>query len=171
VSERLATIRPYRPTDHSACRQLWVELTEHHRDLYDDPGLGGSDPGAAFEEYLTRLDLSGVWVAEHAEDGVVGLVGLLLKGRAGEVEPVVVRQASRGRGIGTELLTHVAEEARRRGLRFLTISPVSRNLSAIRCFHAAGYGVLSAVELTLDLGERGHEWRDGLELHDLRFQV
>jgi GNAT superfamily N-acetyltransferase len=165
----VASIRPYRPTDHSACRQLWVELTDHHRDLYDDPGLGGQDPGSGFEEYLTRLDLSGVWVAEHPEDGVVGLVGLLLKGRAGELEPVVVSQAHRGQGIGRELLTHVAEEARRRGLQNLTISPVSRNVSAIHCFHAAGYRVLSAVELTLDLGQRGHEWRDGLELHDVRF--
>jgi N-acetylglutamate synthase-like GNAT family acetyltransferase len=165
----MVSIRPYRPTDHGACRQLWAELIEHHQDLYGDPGFGGHDPGSAFEEYLTRLDLSGLWVAEHPSDGVVGLVGLRLKGRAGEVEPVVVGQAHRGQGIGQELLTHVAEEARRRGLQNLMISPVSRNVSAIRCFHAAGYRVLSAVELTLDLRQRDHEWRDGLELHDLRF--
>jgi GNAT superfamily N-acetyltransferase len=165
----LAAVRPYRPTDHGACRQLWAELTEHHRELYDDPTLGGADPGAAFEEYLTRIDLSGVWVADHAEDGVVGLVGLLLKGRAGEVEPVVVGAAHRGEGIGKTLLTHVADQARRRGLKYLTITPVSRNLSAIQCLHAAGYDVLSGVELTLDLARRNHQWRDGLELHDLRF--
>jgi GNAT superfamily N-acetyltransferase len=162
-------IRPYRPTDHSACRGLWAELTENERELYDDPTIGGADPGAAFEEYLTRIDLSGVWVAENGEDGVVGLVGLLLKGRAGEVEPVVVGQRYRGQGIGKALLGHVAEEARRRGLKYLTISPASRNVAAIRCFHAAGYGVLSGVELTLDLGRRNFPWQDGLELHDLRF--
>jgi GNAT superfamily N-acetyltransferase len=165
----LAAVRPYRPTDHSACRRLWAELTEHHRELYDDPSLGGSDPGAAFEEYLTRIDLSGVWVAEHVEDGVVGFVGLLLKGRAGEVEPVVVAAAHRGKGIGKALLAHVADQARRRGLRYLTVTPVSRNVSAIQCLHAAGYEVLSGVELTLDLARRNHQWRDGLELHDLRF--
>jgi GNAT superfamily N-acetyltransferase len=164
-----AAVRPYRPTDHGPCRQLWAELTEHHRGLYDDPTLGGVDPGAAFDEYLTRLDVSGVWVADHPEDGVIGLVGLLLKGRAGEVEPVVVSPPHRGQGIGRALLTHVAEEARRRGLKYLTTTPVSRNLSAIQCLHAAGYEVLSGVELTLDLSRRSHEWRDGLELHDLRF--
>jgi GNAT superfamily N-acetyltransferase len=164
-----AAVRPYRPTDHSAGRRLWEELTEHHRELYDDPGLGGADPGAGFDEYLTRLDVSGVWVADHPEDGVVGLVGLLLKGRAGVVEPVVVGERHRGRGIGRALLGHLAEEARRRGLRYLTITPVARNVSAIQSLHAAGYEVISGVELTLDLARRNHEWRDGLELHDLRF--
>lgn len=164
------TIRPYRPADHHACRLLWAQLTEHHRQLYDDPELGGADPGSGFEEYLTRLDLSGLWVADDADDGVVGLVGLVLKGQAGEVEPVVVSEARRRQGIGRALLRHVADEARRRGLRSLTVSPVSRNLSAIRCLHAAGYGVLSGVELTLDLGQRGHDWQDGLDLHELRFR-
>jgi GNAT superfamily N-acetyltransferase len=165
----MAAVRPYRPTDHSACRRLWEELTEHHRELYDDPDLGGADPGAAFDEYLTRLDVSGVWVADDPEDGVVGLVGLVLTGRAGEVEPVVVSGSRRGQGIGRALLEHVAAEARRRGLKYLTVTPVSRNVSAIQCLHAAGYEVLSGIELTLDLSRRNHEWRDGLELHDLRF--
>jgi GNAT superfamily N-acetyltransferase len=165
----MAAVRPYRPTDHSPCRRLWEELTEHHRELYDDPDLGGADPGAAFEEYLTRLDVSGVWVADDPEDGVVGLVGLVLTGRAGEVEPVVVAESHRGQGIGKSLLEYVAAEARRRGLKYLTVTPVSRNVSAIQCLHAAGYEVLSGIELTLDLSRRNHDWRDGLELHDLRF--
>jgi GNAT superfamily N-acetyltransferase len=164
-----ATIRPYRPVDHRACRDLWAELTEHHRDLYDDQSLGGADPGAGFEEYLTRLDLTGLWVADHAEDGVVGMVGLLLKGRAGEVEPVVVTQRRRGRGIGSALLDHVAQVARRRGMAQLTVTPMSRNEMAIRCLYAAGYGALSRVTLTLDLDPRGHEWQEGLDLHGLRF--
>jgi GNAT superfamily N-acetyltransferase len=164
------TIRSYRPGDHSAGRQLWVELAERHRALYDDPGFGGADPGAAFEDYLTRLDLSGMWVADHAEDGVVGLVGLIMKGRAGEVEPVVVTESHRGQGIGRALLGHVADEARRRGLAYLTISPESRNVDAIRSLHAAGYDVLSALQLTLDLGRREHAWRQDIDIHELRFR-
>jgi GNAT superfamily N-acetyltransferase len=167
------TVRPYRPSDHGAGRRLWGELTRQHQRLYGGAtgrDGGGDDTGAAFEEYLTRLDLSGVWVAEHPDDGVVGLVGLIMRGRVGEVEPVVVSAPHRGRGIGRRLLEHVADEARRRGLSSLTISPASRNVEAIRCLHAAGYDVLSSVELTLDLGERGRQWRDGLELHELRFR-
>jgi GNAT superfamily N-acetyltransferase len=81
----------------------------------------------------------------------------------------VVGSRHRGQGIGKALLEHVADEARRRGLKYLTVSPASRNVSAIQCLHAAGYGVLSGLELTLDLGRRNQQWRDGLELHDLRF--
>ncbi|BCB80646.1 hypothetical protein GCM10022251_02090 [Phytohabitans flavus] len=164
------TIRSYRPGDHSAGRRLWVELAERHRVLYNDPGFGGADPGAAFEDYLTRLDLSGMWVADHGEDGVVGLVGLIMKGRAGEVEPVVVTESRRGQGIGRALLEHVADEARRRGLTSLTISPESRNVDAIRSLHAAGYDVLSALQLTLDLGRREQVGRQDIDIHELRFK-
>jgi GNAT superfamily N-acetyltransferase len=166
----MVRIRPYRPSDHSAGRGLWVELTEEQRELYDDATIGGADPGAAFEEYLTRLDLSGVWVADDGEDGVVGLVGLVLNGRAGEVEPVVVTRSRRGQGIGKTLLSHVAEEARKRGMTYLTITPSSRNEAAIRCFHAAGYDVMSAVELSLDLGRSTRGWQDGPSLQGLKFR-
>ncbi|MEJ3742393.1 GNAT family N-acetyltransferase [Actinomycetes bacterium KLBMP 9797] len=164
------TIRSYRPHDHSAGRRLWAELTEQHRALYDDPGFGGVDPGAAFEEYLTRLDLSGMWVADHPEDGVVGLIGLIMQGQSGEVEPVVVTADRRGQGIGRALLEHVAEQARRRGLAYLTIAPESRNVDAIRSLHAAGFDVLSALRLTLDLGQQDQRWTGGLDIHNLRFR-
>jgi GNAT superfamily N-acetyltransferase len=165
------TIRSYRPTDHRDCRQLWAELTEDHQALYADDTLPeGGEPGAAFEEYLTRLDLSGMWVADDAGIGVVGLVGLILHGRGGEVEPVVVTESRRGEGIGRALLGHVAGEAARRGLRELTISPASRNVDAIRCLHAAGYDALASVTLAIDLNSRGSGWRDGIDLHDLRFK-
>ena len=164
------TIRPYRPLDHRACRDLWAELVQTKRELYQDPAIGGVDPGAGFEEYLTRLDLAGIWVAEHRDDGVVGLIGLVLgTRRTGEVEPVVVAERWRDRRIGGTLLQHVANEARRRELTGLSISPDSRNIEAIRCLHAAGYDVLSSVTLTLDLAPRGHSWQDGLDVHELRF--
>lgn len=162
------SIRPYRPTDHHACRMLWAEFTEMKRDLYDEPG-DGSDPGAGFEEYLTRLELSGMWVAEHPEDGVIGLVGLTLVERSGEVDPVVVTQRHRSQGVGTALLAHVAEQARRRSLRHLAVVPDSRNIAAIRCLHSAGYDLLAAVRLTLDLSGATKDAEE-MDLHGLRFR-
>ncbi|GAB7049236.1 GNAT family N-acetyltransferase [Catenuloplanes indicus] len=156
--------------DHGVGRQLWGELTERHRELYDDPGYGGADPTAAFEEYLTRLDLSGVWVADHPEAGVIGLVGLIADGRRGAVEPIVVADGHRGAGVATTMLGFLAEEARRRGLTSLTVSPETRNVEAIGCLHAAGFTVLSSVELTLDLGRKPTAWRDGPQLHALDFR-
>lgn len=166
------TIRPYRPSDHQACRALWAEFAEDHRRLYSDPSLGGDDPGAAFEEYLTRLDLSGMWVAEHAEAGVVGFVGLVLGKQAGEGEvvPLVVSEAYRRHGIGRALLSRVAEAARRRQMSHLTVTAASRNVDAIRSLHGVGYTALSSVTLTQDLSQRSHEWQDGLDLHELRFR-
>ena len=162
------TVRSYRPSDHSAGRRLWSELTSQHNQMY---GMEEQDGGEGFEEYLTRLDLGGLWVADHADDGVIGLVGLVLRGRAGEVEPIVVTVSHRHKGVGRKLLRHVAGEARRRNMTALTISPESRNVDAIRSLHAAGYDVVSSIELTLDLNRTPHEWQqEGLELHELPFR-
>lgn len=176
------TIRPYRPLDHRACRQLWAELTEAHRELYDDPSLGGTDPGAGFEEYLTRLDLAGVWVADHPDEGVVGLIGLVLGGSGiggdwdrrstestGEVVPVVVATHLRDKGIGQQLLEYVAAQARKRGMRQLSVSPASRNIEAIRCLHASGYDSLASVTLTVALGPNVTSAPSHVELHGLTF--
>jgi GNAT superfamily N-acetyltransferase len=171
VSERSrATIRPYRSADHGACRRLWAELTEQQDELYGASADRAGDPGAAFEEYLARLDLSGMWVADDPDDGVIGLAGLILDGRGGVVEPVVVTARRRGQGIGRTLLVHVADEARKRGMTSLTVAPSTRNEAAIRCLHAAGYDTLSAVQLTLDLGRQARGLREGLEFQDLRFR-
>jgi len=73
--------------------------------------------------------------------------------------------------VGRKLLRHVAGEAQKRSLTALTISPSSRNVDAIRSLHAAGYDVVSSIQLTLDLDRTPHEWqRDGLELHELQFR-
>jgi GNAT superfamily N-acetyltransferase len=162
------SIRAYRPTDHNVCRELWAELTEVRRDLYDEPDPG-DDPGAGFEEYLTRLNLSGMWVAEDSEDGVIGLIGLILNERAGEVYPVVVTQGHRSKGVGTALLAHVAEQARRRSMRQLVVVPEARNVAAIKALHATGYNRLAAVRLTFDLAGNTSDG-DEIDLHGQQFR-
>jgi GNAT superfamily N-acetyltransferase len=162
------TVRSYRPGDHAAGRRLWSELTNQHNRMY---GGVADDAGAGFEEYLTRLDLGGLWVAEHADDGVIGMVGLVVRGRGGEVEPVVVTTSHRHKGVGRLLLRHVAAAAKKRGMTSLTISPASRNVDAIRSLHAAGYDVVSSIKLTMDLDRHEHTWQqEGLELHELQFR-
>src|SRR4029450_13710021 len=74
------TVRSYRPSDHSAGRRLYAELTSQHNTMYGEGGK--NDDGAAFEEYLTRLDLGGLWVADHADDGLSWLVVPIIPGRA-----------------------------------------------------------------------------------------
>ncbi|MGE5829377.1 MAG: GNAT family N-acetyltransferase [Micromonosporaceae bacterium] len=167
---RGVAIRSYRPSDHSACRRLWAELTEHRRGLFGDPAYGGRDPGAGFEEYLTQLNLSGMWVADDEDEGPIGFVGLKLDGREGEVDPVVVTAARRGRGVGRALLARVAEEGRRRGLTRLTVSPSVRDVSALHMLHAAGFDTLATLTLSLDVTGRAAGAAHGhLDVRDLRF--
>ena len=162
------TVRSYRPSDHAVGRRLWSELTTQLNEMYGGPA---DDAGAGFEEYLTRLDVGGLWVADHADDGAIGMVGLVMRGRGGEVEPLVVTTSHRHKGVGRTLLRHVAGEARKRNMTALTISPASRNVDAIRSLHAAGYDVVSSIELTLNLDRHQHEYQDdGLALHELQFR-
>ena len=59
-------IRDYATGDYSACRQLWVELTEYHQRIYEDPAIGGDDPGVGFDDYLALPQRVSSWVAESA---------------------------------------------------------------------------------------------------------
>jgi GNAT superfamily N-acetyltransferase len=162
-------VRDYAEGDYPACRSLWAELTEHHRRIYEDPSIGGDDPGAEFDDYLARPDRVRSWVA--VSDGqVIGLAGLLDRGASGEVEPVVVTTAARGQGVGQRLISRVADAARAQGYEYLAIRPVARNIAAIHRFHAAGFRALGGhVDLTMDLAARRHSWRPGVSLHGLDF--
>jgi GNAT superfamily N-acetyltransferase len=157
-------VRPYQPADHAACRGLWAELTEHHRELYTDPTIGGEDPGAGLDAYLERSDLAGAWVAV-VEDRVVGLAGLLVAGDRGEVEPVVVTARHRSQRIGRALLNRAVAEARERALVYVKARPVARNARALAFFHEAGFQTLGHVDLQLELADRNREWREGIDLH------
>jgi GNAT superfamily N-acetyltransferase len=163
-------VRDYAPTDYAACRMLWVELTEHHRRIYEDSAIGGDDPGTAFDCYLADPERVASWVAD-LDGRIVGLTGLLDRGASGEVEPVVVTDRLRGRGVGRLLIERVAAEAAARGYEYLAIRPVARNVSAIRQFYDAGFQTLGGhVDLTMDLASRRHRWLDGARLHGLDFR-
>jgi GNAT superfamily N-acetyltransferase len=161
------TVRPYAAGDLAGCRALWAELTETHRVLYADPTFGGDDPGLAFDEHLAEAGDDRIWVAESS-GGVVGLAGLLVHDERAELEPLVVAEACRGRGVGRALAEAVIAAARELGFPRLRVRPVGRNTEAIRFFHALGFDVLGRVDLRIDLeptarapGERiaGREFR------------
>jgi GNAT superfamily N-acetyltransferase len=159
----------YTDADYRACRSLWADLTEHHRRIYGDSSIGGDDPGAEFDQYLSDPARVGSWVAQ-VEELTVGLSGLLARGRSADVEPVVVAPGHRGKGIGRRLVEHVVEAARSSGFEFVTLRPVARNVGAIRSFHALGFRTLGGhIDLTMDLSDRAHEWHQGLSLHGLDF--
>ena len=163
-------VRDYVSADYVACRMLWVELTEHHRRIYEDPSIGGNDPGGGFDDYLAMPERVASWVAD-LDGWVVGLTGLLDRGTSGEVEPVVVTDRLRSRGVGRLLVERVVTEAVARGYEYLAIRPVARNVSAIRRFYSAGFQALGGhIDLTMDLADRHHRWLEGARLHGLDFR-
>ncbi|MEX1254955.1 MAG: GNAT family N-acetyltransferase [Dehalococcoidia bacterium] len=162
------SIRPYEPRDLEACRGLWRELTQRHRDIYEDQTIGGDDPGPYFDTYIERSDLAGAWVVE-VEGAVAGLTGLLVNDDEAEVEPVVVTAALRSRGIGRRLLERMIEEARSRSIRFLSIRPVARNVEAIALFHEAGFRTLGHLDMFMHLGNDEREFKQGVTVHGRDF--
>ena len=165
----MTTIRPYDSGDLQACRDLWVELTAHHRHIYGVDTIGGDDPGAQFDEHLLAVGPEMIWVAER-ESRVVGLTGLIVDGTSAEVEPVVVTEGERGRGIGRVLVQQVIQEATAIGVTLLSVRPVGRNTAALRFFREAGFDVLGHIEALMDL-EGDREWVDGETIADREFRV
>ncbi len=163
------TIRPYQESDYATCRQLWVELTEHHRDIYNSPSIGGDDPGSGFDEYIAHRGWIGSWVAVTGET-IVGLSGLLETNSGVEVEPVVVSRTHRGEGVGRLLVETAVDAASTRGHTQVSIRPVGRNAEAIAAFHALGFTNVGHVELFMDLRSDPPNWIEGIELHGLPFR-
>ncbi len=166
----MLNIRSYDPSDLEACRDLWRELTQRHRDIYEDHTIGGDDPGLEFDEHLRNRRVVGTWVAELS-DRIVAFVSLLIDGEDGEIDPIVVRSELRSQGIGRKLLDLMTEEARRRGVRSLSIRPVARNVEAMALYHEAGFRTLGHIDMFKELGEdSAREWKDGIEIHGREYR-
>ena len=162
-------IRNYRSTDLGQCRALWTEMTQNHRDVYEDPSIGGENPGMEFDAHLAGVGQKRVWVAEEAEH-VVGLVSLLPDDQQAEVEPIVISSNHRNLGIGRRLLRHAIEEAKNLGVVVLSVKPVARNVDAIRFFHRSGFTTVGHVQLFMWLGPSSPgQWKPGPTMFGLEF--
>ncbi len=171
ASQQDIRIRGYETNDLDACRQLWIELTEWHRRIYEDNSIGGSDPARKFNEHLERVGPLNIWIAE-SEGRTVGMVGLIPGDREAELEPLIVSTSYRGSGVGRRLVEAVVEAARSRGLRLVTTRPVARNKEAIQFFHEMGFNILGQLELFIELDEKKRErWKAGETLADREFLV
>jgi GNAT superfamily N-acetyltransferase len=166
-------IRTYRDSDLETCRELWVQLTERHREIYEAPTIGGDSPGLQFDGHLARVGADRIWLDE-VDGNVVGMVGLIPENDEGspEIEPVIVVPAARGTGVGRRLVEHVLDVARELGARDIVVRAVGRNAGAIRFYHEMGFDAIGYVELFHDLRPAADQpWRDGETITDRRFRV
>jgi len=158
-------IRKYQSSDIDSCRSLWTELTQRHRNIYDDQTIGGDNPGSIFDSYINNEKLHGPWVAENS-GYVVGLTGLLVEGEQADIEPVVVSEKYRNKGIGKALIEHAIGEAKKLKIRFLSVKPVARNVEAISFFVEAGFNIMGHIDLFQDLSANSErEWKTGIIIH------
>lgn len=163
------TVRTYAETDREACRALWVDLTQHHRDIYDSPQIGGDDPGAQFDDHLARVGPVRIWVAEGA-DGIVGMAGMIEGDGEVELEPIVVSAGHRGSGVGRALAQAVFQAAADLGVNRVTTRPVARNDRSLSFFHDLGFTTVGQLELIHDF-VRSDRWRPGLNVDGQTFDV
>ena len=161
------TIRKYQPQDLPTCRTLWTELTQHHRDIYQSPTIGGPDPGKHFDQHLAKVGPDNLWVATH-QGTVIALTGLMGTGPEAEVEPAIVSQPHRRKGIGKALMETVITEARNRSIKYLSVRPVARNKEALKFFTQQGFTNVGHIELFIDLTNR--QWIQGLKIFDLELK-
>jgi GNAT superfamily N-acetyltransferase len=156
------TVRKYESEDREQCRSLWRELTEWHREIYDDPRIGGEHPEDYFDKHLGKVGADNLWVATEGSN-VVGLIGLMVVDDETEIEPLIVSRARRGKGIGKQLINRAIDEARKRGVKLLNIKPVARNAKTIRFLHRQGFTNLGYIELFIDLTDPSgrYNWKPG----------
>lgn len=160
-------IRNYQESDLEICRELWVVLTQRHRDMYDAPGIGGDEPGKYFDEHLEKVGSDNIWLAE-LKDKVVGMIALEEDNEGTLViEPIIVHSNYRNQGVGMALLEHMKDVAKERKSQYLSIKPVARNAQAMELFHRAGFINLGHVEMFIDFSDKENKWKPGMKIHEL----
>jgi len=98
---------------------------------------------------------------------VVGIVELVFKREEAEIEPLIVCKGYRRKGIGTKLIETAVSEARKKGVKFLHIKPVARNVNAIKFLYKQGFQNLGHIDLFMDFSN--HSWKSGLEIFGGKF--
>jgi len=164
------SVRNYKPIDYDACRhRLWVQLTQHHRDIYDAPYIGGDDPGADFDDHLKLVGPERLWVAV-VDSQAVGLIGLIVTDASAEIEPIIVDPDFRRRGVASSLIDHVKDVAVMDELPELTVRPVARNAMILDFLSKRGFNTLGHVEL-IARPEVSPKWIDGARVSGVQFRV
>lgn len=136
------TIRPARLEEAGVIADLW--LGSRAASIPANPPPVHS--GAEVHEHIAQLvgGEAEVFVAEHAEEGVVGLLVL----RAGWVDDLHVDPAQTGRGVGSVLVAF----AKRHSSGALDLWTFQSNLGARRFYERHGF---VAVEMTEGDNEEG----------------
>jgi hypothetical protein len=89
-------IRNYQRSDRDVCLSLWRELTEWHREIYQDPTIGGDSPEEQSDKHLAKIGPPKIGVPTINSE-VAGLTGLDASTLESEIKPLIVIKAHRNR--------------------------------------------------------------------------
>jgi nucleotide-binding universal stress UspA family protein/GNAT superfamily N-acetyltransferase len=151
-----ATIRPIEPSDRSALRAGFERLSpesRYRRFFTPMPKLSESDL-----DYLTQIDHHDHEALVAVADATGDIVGVTRFVRTGpdEAEPaIVVADDLQGKGLGTRLLTTLAERARQEGISTFRAPVLAENDAAIALLGSLGqhwtHHEGTEVEVEIDL--------------------
>ncbi|MBR2716364.1 MAG: ribosomal protein S18-alanine N-acetyltransferase [Oscillospiraceae bacterium] len=111
------------------------EVLAIERRCFPDPW-----PESVFRSALA--DGLSLWLAAEAEGKLAGYAGMQSVLDEGYVDNVAVDPAYRRRGAASALLRAFAEEAKKRGLRFLSLEVRAGNAGAVSLYEAHGFGIV-----------------------------
>ncbi|MFH0816628.1 MAG: GNAT family N-acetyltransferase [Methanobacteriota archaeon] len=129
----------------------------------DDTLMETPPPKAAFKKVLRQGlgDEKHYIVVAEEKGNLVGMADFwaypefLHGGLSGYLNNLYVREAQRGKGLGTKLLENLMEEAKRRGVVAMHIPVKPKNLRALEFYRKAGMDEeLLMMERRLDRAER-----------------
>lgn len=118
-------IRPLRAEDAPALAQM-------EREIFSMPWTE-----RAFAELLDRS--YNLYLVAEWEGSLVGCAGLTVLGNEGDIEKVMVREDSRGRGIADSMLGELIAAGERLGITEFTLEVRAGNLPAIRLYEKFGF--------------------------------
>lgn len=144
-------LRPIKPTDEGALRDLFYSL---HEDSVRQRFLTLKRTVTEIQlRELCNLDydkhmamLAFLPTPEREEDVLAGVARYSLDPSSGFAEvSLVVQDRYQGRGIGSTLLDHLVQVARRQGIRGFTADVLAENVRMLRFFRAGGFPVETAL--------------------------
>ena len=156
----MVSIRPARSEDEAALGRFGAALMRQHHASDPKRFLLTENPERGYGRYLVSLaadanslvlvaDRSGEVVGYLYAD-VEGVSWRDLRGPCGFVHDVFVSEAARGQGTGGQLLRAGIDWIRSRGMRQVVLWSKTKNETAQRVFHRAGFRE-TMLEMTLDL--------------------
>lgn len=153
---RVVRLRPLRPDDADAVRELHTRVSDESRRLrFFSPR---QDLARRYAEHLVTATDHHLALVAESDRVVLGVASAELDPEHSERAELalLVDDTRQHTGIGTLLLEHLATAARRRGVRHFLAEVLEENLPMLEVLRRAGFGLTSrhesgVVEVTVDL--------------------